>query len=402
MTTPNDANKPGPKRLSTVEVGPVEDRFSSGVGGLDQCLAESEDGPQGIPYGTSILLSGMPGGGKSTIATYIGAAQTGRESLILHGEERAERVKQRWDRLGLKDADPYLAPLRACEDALEVIRDINSEEGGKGLGVCIVDSVQTLTLGGKRKYDNQYEACEMMVGQVCSSGGALVLVSHVSKSGQDHAGSAALAHLVDIHLHLTSNAKKSERVLEVRKNRMGRAGFQVPVNIQINGISVGVPAPLNAGSGVAQARTALERAAETAYTLLLAGERLDGYDFDKANVQGGMWRAGLEMATKRLVRDGFEVVQEKVNGRKGYRVLNPPAKDADGNIVVPVITEVKPVSIDSSNSLVTLAPGTIVAPTKAQVAKVNDTKVNDTKVNDVIVANGDKVDPTPDFPIEMT
>lgn len=312
------------KRLSQIEASKEPERYSTGIGGLDACLAEAEDAPQGVPAGASILLSGMPGGGKSTIATYMAAAKTGRESLIGHGEERAERVRRRWDRLNIKieDVDPYLLALKSGEEFLEVARDISA--GDRGLGVAVIDSIQTVFWGGKRKYDSQYEAAEAIAGQVCSAGGVAVFVSHVSKTGQDHAGAAALAHLVDIHIHVTSNAKKAERLLEVRKNRMGRAGFQVPVNVTASGLSVGVPAPLNAANGGVMARTALEKACEVAYELLLKGERLDGYDFDKASVSGGMWRAGLEMATKRLIRDGFKVVEEKVKGRKGFQLVMDP------------------------------------------------------------------------------
>lgn len=319
-----EEKKPEPKlkRLSEVEIPPEAVRFKTGIGGLDKCLAESEDSPEGLPEGTSVLLSGMPGGGKSTIATYIAAAQTGRESLILHGEEKAERVRRRWDRLNMKDADPYLHPLKSGEEALEVIRDLSA--GERGLGIVILDSVQTVTWDNSRKYDAQYEAAENIVGQVTSNGGVVVLVSHVSKTGKDHAGAAALAHLVDIHIHLTSNAKKGMREMEVRKNRTGRAGFGVPLNVTATGLSVGVPAPLNPANGGVMARTALEKACESAYEALLSGKRLDGYDFDVAGVSGGMWRAGLEMATKRLIRDGFKVTEEKVKGRKGFQLVMDP------------------------------------------------------------------------------
>jgi hypothetical protein len=368
------------KKMSEIQVPVEEQRFSTNISGLDACLAESEDGPQGLQYGTSVLLSGMPGGGKSSIATIMSSAPTGRDALYLSGEERAERVKARWTRLGLKDADPYICPLRAVEDACEVVRDLSKE---KPLGVVVVDSVQTMTLGGKRRPEHQLEAAEMLCGQICSNGGAVILVSHVSKTGQDHAGAAALAHVVDIHLHVTANAKKSERLLEVRKNRMGRAGFQVPLNITLSGLSVGVPAALSPHGGTAMARTALEKACETAYVLLLDGKRLDGYDFDLANCGGGMWRAGLEMATKRLVRDGFTVLCEKVNGRKGYRVSDPPAKNADGSL----ITTSEKVVIGLGNDLVT-GPEVVTTGQK-------------------IIANGDKnlavaLAVTPDFPIEMT
>ncbi len=371
------------KKLSEVENPPEAERFSTGIAGLDACLAETDDGPQGLPAGTSILLSGMPGGGKSTIATYMAAAQHGRESVIFHGEERAERVKQRWVRLGMKDADPYVVPLRAVEDCLDVIREINSEEGGKGIGMAVIDSVQTTTLDGKRKYDAQYEGAEMIVGTVTSAGGCALLVSHVSKTGKDHAGAAGLAHLVDIHIHLTANAKKSEHILEVRKNRVGRAGFQVPLNIMMNGLSVGIPAPLNPASGLGQNRSALERARDTAYAMLLEGKHVNGYTLfdlpqDSGITNGGMWRSGLEMAAKALVRDGFSVVEEKVNGRKGWRVENPPPKTADGKIVV--VT--KKLKIDDGNNLVS-------------------TDTPETPDAGHVIANGDQ-HVTPDFPIDLT
>ena len=136
------------QRLSAVVAEAIEERFSTGIVGLDACLAESDEGPVGLPYGTSVLLSGMPGGGKSTIATYICNAQTNREALYLHGEEPAHRVRRRWDRLKLEGTDPYLAPLRDGEDAAEVISDVGLE---RGIGVCVFDSAQVLRWGGSRR-----------------------------------------------------------------------------------------------------------------------------------------------------------------------------------------------------------------------------------------------------------
>lgn len=315
-------SEPKTKRLSEIAVQSEPTRFSTGIQGLDACLAESEDTPQGIPEGVSVLISGMPGAGKSSLATYMIAAKTNRESLYAHGEERAERVRRRYDRLGLKieDTDPFLHALSSGEELLEAIRDISS--GERGLGIGVIDSIQTLSWGGKRKYDAQAEAVEAISGQICSAGGVAVFLSHVSKTGQDHAGAASLGHNVDIHIHMTTNAKKAERILEIRKNRVGRAGFQVPLNVTANGLSVGTPAPLaGMGNGGVIARSALERACEKAYELLLLGKRLDGYDFMEADVSGGMWRSGLEMATKRLSRDGFQVIEAKEKGRKGFRLV---------------------------------------------------------------------------------
>jgi Flp pilus assembly secretin CpaC len=183
-----------------------------------------------------------------------------------------------------------------------------------------VDSVQTLRWGGSTRYQAQFEAAEYLMGLVCGAGGVWIGLSHVDKTGKSHKGAAEMAHAVDIHLHLTSNANRNTRTLEVRKNRMGRAGFQVPINITISGISVGTPAPLAAGSGLVQARTALEKATEVAYDLLMQGRTLSGYDFDEAGpgVNGGVWRAGLSVAVKRLEREGFTVDSARIKGRMSW------------------------------------------------------------------------------------
>ena len=323
-------------RMSEVVVPEEEIRVSTGVRGLDECLSESEDGPGGLPLGISMLLSGMPGGGKSTLATCLASAvgEGGSgESLYLHGEERAISVRKRWDRLGLKGVDPWLAPLGDAEKALMHCRDIQAE---RDLRMVIVDSVQTLSLYGKRHHDDQFEAAEMLVGQVTGAGGSIALINHVSKGGDTHAGSSALSHLVDIYLHVTVDARRGERWLEVRKNRFGRAGYRVQLYIGQGSISVGTPAPLGIAEG-AGGNTAIDRARAEATRLLMevdpnpkmngAGRFLTGYDFDLAapGVTAGAWRAGLESAAKQLNRDGFEVLQEKRGGRTGYYMPRPPA-----------------------------------------------------------------------------
>lgn len=332
--------KPTPnlQRASAVQVDAVEKRFSTGIGGLDACLAESEEAEQGIPVGTSILISGMPGSGKSTIATVMAAMNIAVEgepadALYGHGEEPARRVKARWDRLGLK-SDPYLYDLRAGEDFCDVIRDIQSVTPRI---VMILDSVQKLTWGGKRRPENQSEAAEYISKLVCSNGGLAILINHVDKSGTTHAGAGDLPHNVDIHLHVTINAKKGERFLEVRKNRCGRAGFQVPLNIGQSSISVGVPAPLSANGAMASARNNLEKAMYACMELLLEGNWVSGYDMvavsEKAGmpINGGMVRAGLEMAAQSLMREKgengmpkWEVREEKRGQRKGWIVDNAP------------------------------------------------------------------------------
>lgn len=323
------------KRISQVEVPAEPERIRTGILGLDECLSETEDSPPGLPVGTSVLLSGVPGGGKSTIALFMAAAA--RETLILHGEEKAVSIRKRYDRLRLSEAfregkacDPMLMDLRDSEEALWAVRQAKAQQ-------VVVDSIQTLVHHGSRRHDAQLEAAEELCGQACGSGGSVILVCHMSKDGKSHAGAQGLAHLVDVHIHVGLNAKKSERFLEVRKNRHGRAGFMVPLIIGASSLTVGTPAPITATT----ARTALELAAERAAELLLEGKELSAYDYDIAGVANpGMWRGGLEMAAKRLARQCGEaglvstVEEFKKNTRKHYRlVLAEDEMVADGRVI---------------------------------------------------------------------
>lgn len=308
------------RRLSTVVIPPDAPLISTGIPALDVCLAPGEGEPGGLPEGSSVLLSGAPGGGKSSLALLM--ANSAATSLVLHREESEVSVKKRWDRLKLTQ-DPWTAPLRDVEKALDHVRDAQAS-------LVVVDSVQTLVKDGRRRHDAQADAAEELVGQACGSGGAVVLVCHVSKDGKSHAGDMSLAHLVDVHLHVTTDAKKGERHLEVRKNRHGRAGFQVPLSISAFGVSVGTPSAMGS---LSSARTALEKSAEKAIELLQAGKVLSGYDFELAGVSGGVWRAALEMAARRLVRDGQEVVAGRVSGRRSFWLKSKV--EPEGAIIIP-------------------------------------------------------------------
>lgn len=305
-------------RLSEVIIPPAPEYLSTGVSGLDACLAADENSPQGLPLGCSVLLVGQPGGGKSTLCTVMSDAA--KSCLYIAGEERAARVKARWNRLGLgkNGADPWITRL---SDGLEIADKILELQPK----LTVIDSAQTLSWNGSIKYDAQAEAVKFIEGIVVGMGNTVVFVSHVSKTGRDHAGSQSLSHLVDVHLHMAVNAKKSERVLEVRKNRHGRAGFQVPIFMGPTSITIGTPAPITGDGSMMGARSALERAAETAYDLLSKGESLNAYDFDKPSppVSGGLWRAALELATKRMARDGFKIIEYKEKGRKTYKADAP-------------------------------------------------------------------------------
>lgn len=296
-----------PSRLSQIVISAEPQRISTGIPALDNCLAPEDDQAGGIPVGASVLLSGAPGGGKSTLSLLI--ANQFVEGLILHGEESESAVKRRWQRLGL-NSDPYLCALEDAEEACQVIRLCKPE-------LVVIDSIQMVSLEGSRKRASQTEAMEMMVGQSSSMGASSIVVSHVNKAGTAHLGDNGMAHFVDIHLHMTASAKKGERTVEVRKNRFGRAGFSVPMTITPSGIATGAP---TAASSLVSARSMLEKGAEVAHAQLKEGKSLTAYDYDETGVSASAWRAGLELAVRRMEKDGINVSRVKINNRMTYSV----------------------------------------------------------------------------------
>jgi DNA repair protein RadA/Sms len=80
--------------LSEVGSAPVE-RMRTGIGELDRVLGG------GLVPGALVLLGGSPGIGKSTLTNMVlgNLAEAGRRTLYVSGEESAEQVRLRAERL---------------------------------------------------------------------------------------------------------------------------------------------------------------------------------------------------------------------------------------------------------------------------------------------------------------
>src|SRR5271154_4899403 len=93
--------KLAPRLLSEVGTAPVA-RMSTGIGELDRVLGG------GLVPGALVLLGGSPGIGKSTLTNMVlgNLAGAGRRTLYVSGEESAEQVRLRAERLVLDPAHP--------------------------------------------------------------------------------------------------------------------------------------------------------------------------------------------------------------------------------------------------------------------------------------------------------
>jgi DNA repair protein RadA/Sms len=173
----------------------------------------------GIVPGSIVLVGGDPGIGKSTLLLQMAALVANQHGPVLYisGEESANQIKMRADRLGLTAADLFLV----TETNLAVMLD-HIQEAAPVL--VIVDSIQT-TYSDESKSSagsvSQVRQCASHFQELAKESGITVfLVGHVTKEGAI-AGPRVLEHIVDTVLYLEGDVFHRYRLLRSVKNRFG-------------------------------------------------------------------------------------------------------------------------------------------------------------------------------------
>jgi DNA repair protein RadA/Sms len=202
-----------PLPLGEVGAAPV-DRMSTGIGELDRVLGG------GLVPGALVLLGGSPGIGKSTLTNMVlgHLAHGGHRTLYVSGEESAEQVRLRAERLASPAA--LSVPVLAETD-LDAVLDTLATHAPQA---CVIDSVQTLRAGelsGAPGSVGQVREVAARIMQLAKEQGmAVILVGHVTKEGA-LAGPRVLEHLVDCVLQFEGERERPYRELRALKNRFG-------------------------------------------------------------------------------------------------------------------------------------------------------------------------------------
>lgn len=241
LQTPNFKLEESLFKLSEVKSQKVA-RIHSGFSELDRVLGG------GIVPGSIVLVSGDPGIGKSTlllqVAMKIAASSrstvhssqtkksvnrqptTDNDPSVLYvtGEESAEQVKIRADRIGKVPDNLYIMATTAVEAIVAACNKVQPT-------LVIVDSIQTMTtdkLSGSAGSIGQVREVSQILQRLAKSTHIpIFIVGHVTKEGSI-AGPKVLEHLVDAVCHMEGDGLHAFRLLRSLKNRFGST-FEVGV-----------------------------------------------------------------------------------------------------------------------------------------------------------------------------
>lgn len=209
-----------------------EERLLTGLGELDRVLGG------GLVRGSLVLLGGDPGIGKSTLILQAaaGLSQTASQPqtvLYISGEESAQQLRMRGDRLGVKSPQVYIL----TETSMELIRE---QVGRLQPRILIIDSIQTIfhpSLSSAPGSVSQVRECTAQLMNLAKSLDlSIIIIGHVTKEGAI-AGPRVLEHMVDTVLYFEGERHHVYRVLRAVKNRFGPTNEIGVFEMRPNGLS---------------------------------------------------------------------------------------------------------------------------------------------------------------------
>jgi DNA repair protein RadA/Sms len=174
----------------------------------------------GLVAGSTILVGGDPGIGKSTLLLQATAAFAARGSTAAYitGEEAIDQIRLRAERLGVADHPVGLAAASSVRDI------VDSLDSAEAPDLVVIDSIQTMyldTLDSAPGTVSQVRgAAQELIGLAKRRGFVVVLVGHVTKEGLI-AGPRVLEHMVDTVLYFEGERGHQFRILRAVKNRFG-------------------------------------------------------------------------------------------------------------------------------------------------------------------------------------
>lgn len=204
----------GTKPQSIIDVTYEESsRVYTGFPELDRVLGG------GIVPASLVLVGGDPGIGKSTLLLSMAASLAKNEGMVLYvsGEESAQQIRLRAERLGAVTQNLLLLPITDLQLVLTAVNDVRPK-------FLIIDSIQTVSLPTSSSPPGSItqirECTASLLNLAKGEGVTTFIVGHVTKQGA-LAGPRVLEHMVDTVLYFEGEGKNAYRILRAVKNRFG-------------------------------------------------------------------------------------------------------------------------------------------------------------------------------------
>lgn len=172
----------------------------------------------GVVPGSLVLIGGDPGIGKSTLLLQV-STQLSHQGTVLYvsGEESAEQIKLRAERLGDIDSEFYLYAETNMQNIRTEIEKIKPD-------FLIIDSIQTVMspeISSVQGSVSQVRGVTAELMQLAKTNNiATFIVGHMTKEGT-LAGPRTLEHMVDTVLYFEGERQHTFRILRAVKNRFG-------------------------------------------------------------------------------------------------------------------------------------------------------------------------------------
>lgn len=190
-----------------------EIRLTTGLNEFDRVLGG------GVVSGSIILVGGDPGIGKTTLLLQALRGLERRHPPVLYvsGEESAQQIKMRGERLGILSSSLYVLAETSLEALLKAATALRTN-------ALVVDSIQTVSTDRVPSAPGtvsqlQEVACELM-WYAKRTGTTVFVIGHVTKEGMI-AGPKLLEHIVDTVLYFEGDEHHAYRILRAVKNRFG-------------------------------------------------------------------------------------------------------------------------------------------------------------------------------------
>lgn len=171
----------------------------------------------GIVPGSVILIGGDPGIGKSTLLLQLGLNYQAKKILYVSGEESANQIKMRAERIGNLHDNLLLLTDTSLERVMERIDETEPD-------LVIVDSIQTMQSPEVDSVPGSVAQIRECTGELIQfakeTNTPVILIGHITKEG-NIAGPKVMEHMVDVVLQFEGDRQHLYRLLRSSKNRFG-------------------------------------------------------------------------------------------------------------------------------------------------------------------------------------